>query len=961
MKASRLLPFCLLMLFAQYGINFPAVRADKTIASRTKPASEPVKFINSKGEKTTLYAGSYALVIGVSQYKHWPKLDGAAKDAIRVREALKEQGFDVTPLDDPDINQLRNGIKKFIIERGTGESNLDNRLIIYFAGHGDTFSTHPGERTGCILPIDAPQKQNGSVAFEQSIILMDEVEGYAKRIESKHALFVFDSCFSGTLFNGWRGIPPSIADDLANPVRQFITSAKADQRAADESIFCDLFIRGVKGEADYSKDGYVSGTELGLFLRTNVANYSPIKQTPCYGKIRDQKLDQGDFIFAPRDNVAKLKLFENEVKQTPDDSVFGSTFALPPPEAAWYYEKGLNAVRSGNYYQASKFLAEADRLGPNFPLTYVLLADALFELDEWDQARKLILKATSLQEQLPAIQRPYLSALSATATRDFTAAVEHYQTIAKQSQGNQFYVWFDLARAYEKNNQIKLAIENYQKALKLSPNNAAAHLRLGILFGRQQKALESEQAFSEAYRIYDLHGDVEGKAQVQYQRGFIANNNGLAAKAREIFEQAIKLARAAESTTLEALILLQMYHVNYKDGKAQEAEQALQTAMAIIKRNKLNDAYLRWLVDLGTLAGRQNKKAEAEKMFKEAIEIARSENALRNLARAQFQLADLLIQQGRADETIDDLQASLAFYQKGGYRSQEDKANILLARAKRMTGSYNPALEILDKLAGISSDPGNLSFIYEEKGMNFLALELHPEAMSAFQEELGICNKLSDQECVGYSKTYLANATWQMGLYSDASKLLYEVEKLAEEKKFSILKKIIYVSRAEMALSKRELPEAIEKIEKARELFAKEDNQYEIEYFRIRSIAEAMRANKDQALQFSLQALELAERQRSPYTLSKSYLARSQVMMAIGDAERALEFASKARSRFSAGKQTLSEWFACSIQLMASKQLGRKDDASRHALELLKIEGLWGEERKIGYSARPDVAWHKAH
>jgi hypothetical protein len=44
---------------------------------------------------------------------------------------------------------------------------------------------------------------------------MQQMEVYARRIQSKHALFLFDSCFSGAFFHLSRGIPEHISDKTA--------------------------------------------------------------------------------------------------------------------------------------------------------------------------------------------------------------------------------------------------------------------------------------------------------------------------------------------------------------------------------------------------------------------------------------------------------------------------------------------------------------------------------------------------------------------------------------------------------------------------------------------------------------------------------------------------------------------------------------------------------------------------
>jgi len=62
------------------------------------------------------------------------------------------------------------------------------------------------------------------------------------------------------------------------------------------SVFTPSFVRGVGGEADLDGDGYVTGTELGIYLRKKVLAYET-GQTPQYGKIKDPDLDEGDFVF----------------------------------------------------------------------------------------------------------------------------------------------------------------------------------------------------------------------------------------------------------------------------------------------------------------------------------------------------------------------------------------------------------------------------------------------------------------------------------------------------------------------------------------------------------------------------------------------------------------------------------------------------------------------------------------
>jgi hypothetical protein len=258
--------------------------------------------IKIKGEdgapkEVRLYKGSYALLIGVSNYTAgWPRLPGVLQDLEDVEKSLKSHGFEVLILKDPDSVRLVSGIKDFINRYGL---EPENRILIYFAGHGHTEKLAYGDEMGYIVPSDAPNPNVDKKGFKAKALDMQQFESFARTIESKHALFVFDSCFSGSLFAITRAIPESISYKTSRPVRQFMTSGSADESVPDKSVFKSQFIEGIGGEADSDRDGFVTGTELGNFLESRVVNYSNGCQHPQYGKIREQNLDKGDFVFQP--------------------------------------------------------------------------------------------------------------------------------------------------------------------------------------------------------------------------------------------------------------------------------------------------------------------------------------------------------------------------------------------------------------------------------------------------------------------------------------------------------------------------------------------------------------------------------------------------------------------------------------------------------------------------------------
>jgi formylglycine-generating enzyme required for sulfatase activity len=253
-----------------------------------------IEIVTKPGERISLYKDYQALVVGVGEYDCWPDLRGAVKDAREISTTLKEMGMEVATLLNPTSVRLKEALNR--LAYGPGQER-NRAILFYFSGHGETESLASGEKLGYIVPKDTPLPTKDRIGFINKAISMNQIETYALRIKSKHVLMVFDSCFSGSVFSSVKSAPTDITEKSALHVRQFITAGTENEQVPDESVFSTCFIQGIKGEADYNKDGYVTGSELGLYLDSTVVNYTKGCQHPQYGKIRHPKLDKGDFIF----------------------------------------------------------------------------------------------------------------------------------------------------------------------------------------------------------------------------------------------------------------------------------------------------------------------------------------------------------------------------------------------------------------------------------------------------------------------------------------------------------------------------------------------------------------------------------------------------------------------------------------------------------------------------------------
>ncbi len=150
-----------------------------------------------QGRTVNLYKGSHALLVGVSDYTAgWPDLESIPGELDRLEVALVRQGFSVTRIKNPTSRQLETAFKDFIDKYGF---EPENRLLFFYSGH--CYTRKVGRRRkGYLVPADAPDPNRDPRGFIRKALTMSQVQTWARRIESKHALFLFDSCFSGTIF-----------------------------------------------------------------------------------------------------------------------------------------------------------------------------------------------------------------------------------------------------------------------------------------------------------------------------------------------------------------------------------------------------------------------------------------------------------------------------------------------------------------------------------------------------------------------------------------------------------------------------------------------------------------------------------------------------------------------------------------------------------------------------------------
>lgn len=210
----------------------------------------------------------YALVIGVSNYKKWPRLPNAVINARKMAWLLENNGFTVTLLTDPDANTL----KKAIQEVGpTLGQNPDNSIFLFYSGQGESTQNTKGEFMGWIIPSDCPRWKENPDGFKNKAISTEQISEESIKIKSKQVLMVFDSSFSANVFHIKK---PSLRLPGATtnlPIRQYIIAGGQHEPITDKNLFAQYLFNGLQGEADSIKDDYITGSELSVYLSVELS------------------------------------------------------------------------------------------------------------------------------------------------------------------------------------------------------------------------------------------------------------------------------------------------------------------------------------------------------------------------------------------------------------------------------------------------------------------------------------------------------------------------------------------------------------------------------------------------------------------------------------------------------------------------------------------------------------------
>jgi len=642
----------------------------------------------------------------------------------------------------------------------------------------------------------------------------------------------------------------------------------------------------------------------------------------------------------------------------------------PTAEAKFFYDQGVAALRAATYFQASKTLKQSVTLDPQYAPAHARLAESYLEINNTEQAKDEILAANSLagKRSLASVDKLNLDAINATATRDFPTAISSYQKIADQASGSEkANAYVDLGRAYERNEQVDKAIENYLKATTLDAQSAGAYLHLGIAYSRKRDVDEAEKAFKRAEEIYQVLTNNEGLVEVVFQRGLLLLGAGKWSEAKTELERVLEMLKSQENNYQLTRTELQLSIV-YRDlGNIEHAKELAADAIRVGQASDIKNVAANGLIDLG-LAFMTSDFDTAINYIQQAMELARRDKSQVTEMRAHLSLARVYYQQSNNDGAISELQTALNFYKPAGYRRETSLALTLLGRAYQDKGEDATALKYFQEQSELVKQAGDESGIADAH-MNLALLfgfnqEKYPEAVAQLDEKIKIDESHRAERALASDQMNRGNLLWQLGRYDEARAALDTAFDLANKKEAQLKTVLAWVHlvRARIALSQIQYAEAKKEAQLSLDASDKFPDAA-LGAKDIMGLTQAYAGSAAQGRKLCDEALTMAQTLKSRSLITGSQMALAEVLLLSKDASGALQTALDAQKTFGQSGQKDSEWRALLIAARASDLAGdrsaARDYAARADATCTSLQQVWGAENYESYLRRPDIQMYR--
>ncbi|RLC52310.1 MAG: hypothetical protein DRZ79_01380 [Candidatus Cloacimonadota bacterium] len=351
------------------------------------------------------------------------------------------------------------------------------------------------------------------------------------------------------------------------------------------------------------------------------------------------------------------------------------------------------------------------------------------------------------------------------------------------------------------NYQNEIAIDYYERLLKLLENDESNHikseilLKLGNVFKLIGKWNKAKKYYSEALRLAESENDVE-------KIGTLLNNLGLIFFSKGDYETALqyfgKYLKMSENHRNLKGIIKSVENIGYIFVVQDNYEKAVEYLNKALKLSqKIND---KWSIaniysKLGTVYKKMGKYEEALSYYQKRIKIGEELKNPKIIAYTYNNIGNIYSYHAEYEKAKNSFEKSLKFAQKIGdiYAISIIVENLGILYMKQNKNDlamkfFERSLEIsreLDDKSGIAVNLGNMGIIYNKMGNR-------KKAMEYFQKRIEISEKLKDKSGLAFTFGNLGNLYSNNGKYEKAIKSYEKMLRISEEIGYQIGKALAY-------------------------------------------------------------------------------------------------------------------------------------------------------------------------
>jgi tetratricopeptide (TPR) repeat protein len=572
------------------GLALKAQSTQPQVAQPQATAPDQNRDLNFKKEGTAPAASttvqiprSYALVIGISKYRNlapdaqlqYPDMDAESIYTVLISpEGGQFPAENVHKLIDGQatLENIRHELETWL----PSVTHADDRVLIYFAGHGFV-----SNGTAYIAPHDIDLKNIAATAYPMDTLGKD----IGSRTNGKWKVLITDSCHSGaitpeadrsTVNRTLLDLDKSLFSITASRDRE--QSFESDKWGGGHGIFTYYVVKGLEGEADTNGDGIVSADELAEYVHTNVRDatnaaqnptsergsfdpnmvlaYNPTHVTaanlppPKYGTLVIESNMDGVEVLIDGQSVgivnkaAALRLpgiapgahtveavhmgyepdgpRQEEVYPGQETTVtVRILIARNRNHAALeHFNQGIEFYNKGyeeNYRKAAAEFEAALAIDPKYSQAALYAGRSYNALYQDKKALEYFKEAISIDPDYLEARSSYAGALLDTGDMDEAIRQLNVVTQRDAKSGMAYYL---LSQAFARKGDYDDAIQAARKAIELTPGNAEAHFWLAESLRQKNLCAEAESQYDNYLALSNFDSGMAGKINY-YVAGYL--------------------------------------------------------------------------------------------------------------------------------------------------------------------------------------------------------------------------------------------------------------------------------------------------------------------------------------------------------------------------------------------------------------------------------------------------------